>query len=67
MEENEKLFNDVNNYTKYKLVGMLVDKHKDCKLDNLNEIEEIADDILKVLAICGLKFYGELNNEFSNK
>ena len=39
MNMSDKLFEEVNNYTKYKLVGMLVDKHKDCKLYNLNEIE----------------------------
>ena len=64
MEENEKLFNDVNNYTKFKLVEMLIDKYKDKKIDNLNQIEQMSDDILKVLAICGLKFYGELKGEF---
>jgi len=61
---SDKLFEEVNNYTKWKLVEMLVDKHKDCKLNNLNEIEEIADDILKVLAICGMKYYQELDGEF---
>ena len=42
---SDEIFEQVNNYTKYKLVEMLVGKHKDCKLNNLNEIEEIADDI----------------------
>ena len=64
MEENEKLFNDVNNYTKFKLIEMLIDKYKDKKIDNINQIEQLSDDILKVLAICGLKFYGELKGEF---
>ena len=27
--ENKKIFKDVNNYTKYKLVQMLIDKYKD--------------------------------------
>ena len=65
MEENEKLFNDVNNYTKYKLVEMLINKYKDRKIDNINQIEQLSDDVLKVLAICGLKFYGELEGEFN--
>ena len=64
MEENEKLFTDVNNYTKYKLVEMLIKKYKDSKLDNMNVMEQLSDDVLKVLAICGLKFYGELKGEF---
>ena len=64
---NDKLYEDVNNYTKYKLVEMLIEKHQDCKLNNLNEIEEVADDILIILATCGMKFYSELNTEFDNK
>ena len=45
MEKNKKVFKDVNNYTKYKLVQMLIEKHKDKKLDNMNFIEELSDDI----------------------
>ena len=36
----EKLYEDIHNYTKYKLVEMLIEKHKDSKLDNLNAIEQ---------------------------
>ena len=64
MEENEKLFNDVNNYTKYKLVMMLIEKYKDSKLDNINVIEQLSDDVLKTLAIAGMKYYSELKGEF---
>ena len=66
MEENEKLFTDVNNYTKYKLVEMLIKRMNDGKLnlDNMNAIEDVADDVLKVLAICGMKYYSELKGEF---
>ena len=66
MEENEKLFTDVNNYTKYKLVEMLIKRMNDGRLnlDNMNAIEDVADDVLKVLAIAGMKFYGELKGEF---
>ena len=66
MEENEKLFNDVHNYTKYKLVQMLIEKYKDSKLDNINVIEKLSEDILNILAISGMKFHNELNNEFNN-
>ena len=67
MEENEKLFTDVNNYTKYKLVEMLIKRMNDGKLnlDNINAIEDVADDVLKVLAICGMKYYSELKGEFN--
>ena len=44
--ENKKVFKDVNNYTKYKLVQMLIEKYKDKKIDNINLIEEMAEDIL---------------------
>ena len=62
--ENKKVFKDVNNYTKYKLVQMLIEKYKDKKIDNINFIEELSDDILKVLAIAGMKYYSELRREF---
>ena len=64
MNKDDLLFDRVNNYTKYKVVKMLIDKHKDSKLDNLNSMEQIADDVLKVLAVCGLKFHNELKNSF---
>ena len=62
--ENKKVFKEVNNYTKYKLVQMLIDKYKDTKLDNINSIEQMSEDILKVLAIAGMKYYSELREEF---
>ena len=55
----EKLYEDIHNYTKYKLVEMLIEKHKDSKLDNLNAIEQLSGDVLDTLALCGLKFYGK--------
>ena len=64
MNKDDLLFDRVNNYTRYKVVKMLIDKHKDSKLDNLNSMEQIADDVLKVLAVCGLKFHNELKNSF---
>ena len=62
--ENKKIFKDVNNYTKYKLVQMLIEKYKDKKIDNINLIEKMAEDILKVLAVAGMKYYNELKGEF---
>ena len=52
MDEREIIYERVGNYTKYKLVEMLVEKHKG-KFKNLNQIEELADEILEVLAISG--------------
>ena len=62
--KKEMLYESVGNYTKYKVVEMLVDKHKDSKLDNLNAIEQIADDVCNVLTVCGMKYYSELKNNF---
>ena len=60
----EQIFKDVHNYTKYKLVEMLIEKHKD-KFKNLNQVEELADEILQVLAISGLKHYNDLREGFN--
>ena len=56
---SSKFFEKVNNYTKYKLTEMLIEKHKGKKLDNLNAIEDLSEDVLDVLTLCGLKFYGD--------
>ena len=57
----EKFFEEVGDYTKYKVVEMLIEKHRD-KFENLDMAENVADDILRILAICGLKFYGSMKN-----
>ena len=63
---DEKLYNDVHNYTKFKLVEMLIKRYNDgrTKVDDLNSIEDLVDDVLKTLAISGMKFYSELKGEF---
>ena len=63
---NDKLYESVGNYTKYKLVSMIIDKYKDKKMDNLNQIEQLADDVMNVLSIAGLKYYQELKGEFKD-
>ena len=60
------LYESVGNYTKYKLVEMLIEKYKDKKMDNLNQIEKLADDVMNVLSIAGLKYYQELKGEFKD-
>ena len=64
---DDKLYESIGNYTKYKLVEMLIEKHKDSKLDNLNAIEQVADDVCNVLSICGLKYYQELKGQFKDE
>ena len=69
MEEKEKdsVYESVHNYTKYKLVEMLIEKHKDKKISNLNQIEDLAEDILDILTMSGLKFYSELRGKFGKE
>ena len=64
--DDEKLYNDVHNYTKFKLVEMLIERLNNgkTKVDDLNSIEELADDVLKVLAVAGMKYYQELKGDF---
>ena len=64
--DDEKLYNDVHNYTKFKLVEMLINRLNDgrTKVDDMNSIENLADDVLKTLAICGMQYYQELREEF---
>ena len=61
------LYESVGNYTKYKLVSMIIDKYKDKKIDNLNQIEQLADDVMNVLTVCGLKYYQELKGKFKDE
>ena len=63
--DDEKLYNDVHNYTKFKLVEMLINRLNDgrTKVDDMNSIEDLADDVLKVLAVAGMQYYQELREE----
>ena len=69
MSEDNKLYEDVHNYTKYKLVEMLINRMNGgrVKVDDINSIEDLADDVLKTLAVCGMKYYQELHGEFGNE
>ena len=64
--DEDKLYEDVHNYTKFKLVEMLIDRlnKNKIKLNDLNSIEDLADDVLKVLSVAGLKFHNELKGNF---
>ena len=54
-EEERKYLERLHNLTKYKLVEMLINKYKDKKIQNLNVMEELAEDILSVLDKVGNK------------
>ena len=64
--DDDKLYESVHNYTKFKLVEMLIHRLNDgrTKMDDLNSIEDLADDVLKVLAVAGMQYYQELKGEF---
>ena len=66
MSEDKQLFESVHNYTKFKLVEMLINRLNDgrTKVDDMNSIEDLADEVLQTLAISGMKFYQELRGEF---
>ena len=66
MAEDKQLFESVHNYTKFKLVEMLINRLNDgrTKVDDMNSIEDLADEVLQTLAISGMKFYSELKGEF---
>ena len=65
--DDDKLYESVHNYTKFKLVEMLINRLNDgrTKVDDMNSIEDLADEILQVLAISGLKHYNDLREEFN--
>ena len=68
-KKESKLYEDVHNYTKFKLVEMLIKRLNDgrTKVDDLNSIEDLADDVLKTLAVCGMKYYQDLKENFDDK
>ena len=59
MNRQDKFYEEVHNYTKFKLVEMLIEKHKD-SFENINHIEDVAEDVLGILSLCGMKFYSEM-------
>ena len=64
--DEDKLYESVHNYTKFKLVEMLINRLNDgrTKIDDLNSIEDLADDVLKTLAVAGMYYYQELKGNF---
>ena len=64
--DDDNLYESVHNYTKFKLVEMLIHILNDgrTKIDDMNSIEDLADEVLQTLAISCMKFYQELRGEF---
>ena len=66
IKNKDKMYEQVNNYTKFKLVEMMINKYKDKTLNDLNAIEQLSEDVLNVLSLCGMKYYQELQDKFGN-
>ena len=54
----EHILEQIHNYTKFKIVEMLIKKHKD-RFEDMETIEDVSEDILDILTLCGLKFYNK--------
>ena len=56
----EHQLEEIHRYTKYKVVQVLINKHNDGNtLSNLDEVEDVAQDILDMLGLVGAKFYAK--------
>jgi len=56
----EHQLEEIHNYTKFKVVELLIDKHNDgVTLKNFEEIENLSEDILSILGLVGAKYYAK--------
>ena len=56
----EHQLEQIHNYTKYKVVEVLINKHKEGNtLSDLDEIEDVAEDVLTMLGLVGAKDYAK--------
>ena len=54
----EHQLEQIHNYTKFKVVELLIKKHKEgVTIKDFEEIENLSDDILNILGLVGAKFY----------
>ena len=54
----EHQLEEIHNYTKYKVVETLIKKHQEGNtLNSIDEIEDVAEDVLNILGLVGAKFY----------
>ena len=50
----------IHNYTRYKVVEVLINKHQEGNtLSNLDEVEDVAEDVLNILGLVGAKYYAK--------
>ena len=58
----EHQLEEIHNYTKYKVVETLIKKHQEGNtLNSIDEIEDVAEDVLNILGFVGAKYYAKGN------
>jgi predicted site-specific integrase-resolvase len=58
----EHKLEEIHRYTKYKVVETLIKKHNEGNtLSDLDEVEEVAEDVLSILGLVGAKYYAKGN------
>jgi hypothetical protein len=56
----EHQLEEIHRYTKYKVVEVLINKHNEGNtLSDLDEVEDVAEDVLTVLGLVGVKYYAK--------
>ena len=56
----EHQLEQIHNYTKYKVVEVLINKHNEGNtLSDLDEVEDVAEDIIDMLGLVGAKYYAK--------
>jgi len=56
----EHQLEEIHRYTKYKVVEILINKHNEGNtLSDLDEVEDVAEDVLTMLGLVGAKYYAK--------
>ena len=56
----EHQLEEIHRYTKYKVVEVLINKHNEGNtLSDLDEVEDVAEDVLTILGLVGAKYYAK--------
>ena len=56
----EHQLEEIHRYTKYKVVEVLINNHIEGNtLSDLDEVEDVAEDVLTMLGLVGAKYYAK--------
>ena len=56
----EHQLEEIHRFTKYKVVETLIKKHNEGNtLSSIDEVEEVAEDVLTILGLVGAKYYAK--------